>query len=242
MQSLTKYAIETLRSYPFLEYFIQEEDFLHGYQTGTAIAIHTTGKEGGWMAIEGELSLTEYVNIIHECVKLGCSIPRVSVPRALAKQLQLTTRSEWVWFLKLQPYPPRALDSRIHKVVDNSRDKDITAFLKMASPKASALPGVDEIDFWLLTEIDDEIVGSIAATIYPNRHAHLASLAVHPSNRRMGLARELTIRAIQESFALNVNGVSLGVYQQNQNALDLYRALDFDYEIAFTSFDLESKG
>lgn len=236
------YGPEVLAPYPFLSHFIQVSEFIHGYELEHALAIHTTGKEGGWLAIEGELSPSEYVTILHSCITAGCSIPRVSVPRGLAKQLQLIPRSEWVWFLKLQPYPPRAIDPRLKKITDNSYDKSITQLLKLSSPRASAMPGVDPVDFWLVAIVDDEVVGSIAATIYPNHHAHLASLAVHPDFRRQGLAKELTIRAIQESFAMNVNGVSLGVYQNNQHALDLYRALDFDHEIAFTSFDLDSKG
>lgn len=242
MNILKNYDSATLANHPFLSHFIQPSEFVHGYETEHAIAIHTTGKEGGWMAIEGELSPAEYAAILHECLTHGCSIPRVSVPRGLAQNLRLIPRSEWVWFLKQQPYPPRGIDSRIQKITDNSLDKDITHFLKLASPKASAMPGVDAVDFWLVAYIDQHLVGSIASTIYSNRHAHLASLAVHPEFRRQGLAKELTIRAIQESFALNVNGVSLGVYQNNQHALDLYRALDFDHEIAFTSFDLDSKG
>lgn len=236
------YSPEVLAPYPFLSHFIQDSEFIHGYELEHALAIHTTGKEGGWLAIEGELSPSEYVTILHSCITAGCSIPRVSVPRGLAKQLQLIPRSEWVWFLKLQPYPPRAIDPRLKKITDNSYDKSITQLLKLSSPRASAMPGVDPVDFWLVAIVDDEVVGSIASTIYPNHHAHLASLAVHPDFRRQGLAKELTIRAIQESFAMNVNGVSLGVYQNNQHALDLYRALDFDHEIAFTSFDLDSKG
>lgn len=238
----TTYRSEVLKPYPFLSHFIQETEYVHGYETTTALAIHTTGKEGGWLAIEGELSPTEYMAILHACITSGCSIPRVSVPRDLAQQLRINPRSEWVWFLKRQPYPPRAIDPRIQKITDNSYDKLITQLLKLSSPRASAMPGVDPVDFWLVAIVDGQVVGSIASTIYPNRHAHLASLAVHPDFRRRGLAKELTIRAIQESFALNVNGVSLGVYQNNQHALDLYRALDFDHEIAFTSFDLDSKG
>lgn len=242
MKLHTTYRSEVLEPYPFLSHFIQESEYVHGYETSHALAIHTTGKEGGWLAIEGELSPSEYITIVHSCINQGCSIPRVSVPRVLAQQLHVSPRSEWVWFLKRHPYPPRAIDQRLKKITDNSYDKDITQLLKLSSPRASAMPGVDPVDFWLIAIVGNSVVGSIASTIYPNRHAHLASLAVHPDFRRQGLAKELTIRAIQESFALDVNGVSLGVYQNNQNALALYRALDFDHEIAFTSFDLDSKG
>lgn len=242
MKPIPTYDPSVFVGYPFLEHFIQKSEFIHGYSTDSALAVHTIGDEGGWLAIEGTLTPAEYANIIHECLSSGCSIPRVSVPRALAHQLHVTPRSEWVWFLRRQPYPPRAVDSRIKKVTDNSKDKEITALLKLASPRASAMPGVDEIDFWLVAYLDEQLAGCIASTLYPNRHAHLASLAVHPEFRRQGLARELTIRSIQESFALGANGVSLGVYQHNQNALTLYRALDFGEEIPFTSFDLDSKG
>lgn len=242
MKSLSTYDSGVFVGYPFLDHFIQESQFIHGYQTDSALAIHTTGDEGGWLAIEGTLTSAQYAHIVHQCLTRGCSIPRVSVPRALIKQIQVTPRAEWVWFLKRQPYPPRALDSRIKKVTDNATDKDITALLKLASPRASALPGVNDIDFWLLAYVNNQLAGCIASTFYQNRHAHLASLAVHPEFRRQGIAKELTIRSIQESFALGANGVSLGVYQNNQNALTLYRALDFDDEIPFTSFDLDTKG
>lgn len=242
MRFISTYDPSVFVEYPFLLHFIQESEFIHAYSTDSALSVHAIGDEGGWLAIEGTLTPAEYANVIHECLSNGCSIPRVSVPRALAHQLHVTPRSEWVWFLRQQPYPPRAVDSRIKKVTDNSKDKEITALLKLSSPRASAIPGVDEIDFWLLAYLDGQLAGCIASTLYSNGHAHLASLAVHPEYRRQGLARELTIRAIQESFALGANGVSLGVYQNNQNALTLYRALDFDEEIPFTSFDLDSKG
>jgi ribosomal protein S18 acetylase RimI-like enzyme len=242
MNVIQEYNAKNFEDYPFLKYFIQPSLFQHAYLLSRAIAVHTSGNEGGWLAIEGTLTAAEYAHVIHQCITHGCVIPRVSVPRALATQLRVENVSEWVWFLRTQPYPPRALDPRIIKISDNSRDKEISALLKVASPRASAQPGIDPVDFWLLAYCDDILVGSIASTLYKNQHAHLASLAVHPDYRRQGLARELTIRAIQESFALDAFGVSLGVYQDNQNALNLYRALDFDVEIAFTSFDLDSKG
>lgn len=242
MNLLHEYNAKDYENYPFLKYFIQPSLFKHAYQLDRAMAVHTSGNEGSWLAIEGTVSPAEYASVIHNCITQGCVIPRVSVPRALANQLTVENVSEWVWFLRTQPYPPRALDPRIIKITDNSRDKEISALLKVSSPRASAQPGVDPVDFWLLAYSDDILVGSIASTLYKNQHTHLASLAVHPEYRRQGLARELTIRAIQESFALDAFGVSLGVYQNNQNALNLYRALDFDVEIAFTSFDLDSKG
>lgn len=57
--------------------------------------------------------------------------------------------------------------------------------------------------------------------------AHIATLATHPDYRRMGIARQLLMKALQESIERGSTSATLEVRAQNQAAQALYQAFGF---------------
>ena len=58
--------------------------------------------------------------------------------------------------------------------------------------------------------------------------AHIATLAVNLNNRRMGIARKLLVRALQDSIQHSCTSATLEVRAGNQAAQALYREFGFE--------------
>ena len=72
-----------------------------------------------------------------------------------------------------------------------------------------------------------QVVGMIVVWLILDE-AHIATLAVHPRYRRLGVARKMIQTAIQECTAQGARSTTLEVRENNLNAIDLYRKLGFD--------------
>lgn len=79
-------------------------------------------------------------------------------------------------------------------------------------------------------EIDRLIVGNISLISYRvgrNHNVLLANVAVHPDYRRIGIARSLTLQAIDHARRRNSTEIWLHVREDNQAAIALYHGLGF---------------
>lgn len=57
--------------------------------------------------------------------------------------------------------------------------------------------------------------------------AHIATLATHPNYRRLGIARQMLVKALQESIARGCTSATLEVRAHNLAAQALYQAFGF---------------
>lgn len=77
---------------------------------------------------------------------------------------------------------------------------------------------------------DGQIIGNVSLIPMPARRQkiHLiANVAVHPDHRRRGIARKLTLAALEESRARRADQVWLHVREDNSGARKLYRDMGF---------------
>jgi len=77
---------------------------------------------------------------------------------------------------------------------------------------------------------DGQLVGNVSVIPYfVHRHRYylIANVAVHPDYRRRGIARRLTLRAIEHARRRKSSSVWLHVRQENKAALTLYQSLNF---------------
>jgi predicted GNAT family acetyltransferase len=88
-------------------------------------------------------------------------------------------------------------------------------------------------------ERDGLVVGNvnlIAFTIRGNRNFLIANVAVHPSFRRLGIARRLTNQAVDHARQLGMKSVWLHVREENEAAVSLYQSLGFSERLRRTSW------
>jgi ribosomal protein S18 acetylase RimI-like enzyme len=88
-------------------------------------------------------------------------------------------------------------------------------------------------------ERDGLVVGNvnlIAFTIRGNRNFLIANVAVHPSFRRLGIARMLTNQAVDHARQLGMKSVWLHVREENEAAVSLYQSLGFVERLRRTSW------
>jgi GNAT superfamily N-acetyltransferase len=79
-------------------------------------------------------------------------------------------------------------------------------------------------------EEDGQLVGNLTLIPQHNKKQHLAliaNVAVHPKYRRRGIARELTLAAIDYVRSIGVNAVWLHVREENEAAYHLYQSIGF---------------
>jgi len=79
-------------------------------------------------------------------------------------------------------------------------------------------------------EQEDILVGNVSLIPYniEGRRSYLiANVAVHPDYRRLGVARELTIQAMEHARKRGSPGVWLHVREENDQALELYKSMGF---------------
>lgn len=112
-------------------------------------------------------------------------------------------------------------------IQDMRRASKDSSFLKWANRVAetTSLPLTGYI--W---EENHRIVGNVS--LVPFRHkGHrlylIANVAVHPDHRRKGIARALTLRAMQHARDKKVNDLWLHVRADNPDAIQLYTSLGF---------------
>jgi len=82
---------------------------------------------------------------------------------------------------------------------------------------------------FLVAASDDRPVGYISATIRSKDSAQLASIAVHPSYRRMKIANALLARLVEVLRELGVESLRLEVRKSNRVAKNLYKAFGFQH-------------
>jgi ribosomal protein S18 acetylase RimI-like enzyme len=79
-------------------------------------------------------------------------------------------------------------------------------------------------------EQDNILVGNISLIPYNiegQRSYLIANVAVHPDYRRLGIARELTVQAMEHARKRGAPGIRLHVREENDQALELYKSMGF---------------
>ena len=79
---------------------------------------------------------------------------------------------------------------------------------------------------WLVALEDDAVVGYIGSQSV-GEEADMMNVAVHPSCRRQGIARQLVTALVKELSEKGVHSLALEVRQSNDSAIALYAQLDF---------------
>jgi ribosomal protein S18 acetylase RimI-like enzyme len=97
------------------------------------------------------------------------------------------------------------------------------------------MPGADERIstplFGYVWEQDRRIVGNLSLIPIHKHHRWIyliANVAVHPDYRRRGIARQLTMRALEHVYAHRVSSAWLQVRADNVSAYQLYRETGFE--------------
>lgn len=112
-------------------------------------------------------------------------------------------------------------------VQDMRRAGNDNSFLKWANrvAESTSLPLTGYI--W---EEGHHIIGNVSLVPFKrNKHRLylIANVAVHPDHRRRGIARALTVRAMQHAHEKNVGDIWLHVRADNAEAIHLYETLGF---------------
>ena len=92
-------------------------------------------------------------------------------------------------------------------------------------------------------EEDGRLVGNLSLipySIHGRRRYLIANVAVHPEYRRRGIARQLTSQAITFCRQRGISEVWLHVREENDPAVNLYRALNFNERARRTTWHSQS--
>jgi ribosomal protein S18 acetylase RimI-like enzyme len=79
----------------------------------------------------------------------------------------------------------------------------------------------------LLARLDDAAAGSVGLARIDERTAEIRRLWVRPAARRAGVARALTVAALDHAAELGYERVVLDVVPSRKGAINLYRSLGF---------------
>ncbi len=71
------------------------------------------------------------------------------------------------------------------------------------------------------------VVGMIVVWLILDE-AHIATIAVHPNYRRLGIGRQIILTALRECRTQGAASATLEVRENNPNAIDMYRKLGFE--------------
>ena len=82
---------------------------------------------------------------------------------------------------------------------------------------------VAEID---INQDNPQVVGMMVVWLILDE-AHIATIAVDPRFRRLGVARQMIHTAMQECATMGARSATLEVRENNLNAIDLYHKLEF---------------
>ena len=107
---------------------------------------------------------------------------------------------------------------------------------------ASSKPTVLEGFVW---EENGRIVGNlnlIPVTVLHQKAYLIANVAVHPQYRRQGIARSMTLAALDEIDRKNVPQVWLQVNANNRAAISLYESIQFKEELRRTTWHSGDEG
>jgi len=160
---------------------------------------------------------------------------RVTVPRGTSAKLP-----DWAvlhgidWDFRWVDAPPAEQPAE-HRVVALEDDAELTAFLKLASPTASALPGDVGVRHWLGVRAHGSLLACAADTSSSTGVGHLSSIAVTPQARGQGLGRAVTAALTRRLLAGGCDIVTLGMYATNTAGRGMYDALGFNDDHHFTS-------
>ena len=86
-----------------------------------------------------------------------------------------------------------------------------------------------------------EIVGNISLipfTTLSRKIVLIANVAVHPDFRRKGIARSLTVAALEQAQSNHIRSIWLQVRDTNESALNLYKSLGFVEKARRTTWTL----
>ena len=90
-------------------------------------------------------------------------------------------------------------------------------------------------------EQDGRVVGNMSLISFQNggrRISLIANVAVHPEYRRQGIARALTIAALDRIKKKRIRSTWLQVRDDNQGAIDLYTSLGFKIKARRTTWNI----
>ncbi len=165
---------------------------------------------------------------------------RVTVPRGTAARLPAwvgLAGTDWDFRWVDAAPPAQAGEDRVQPLTD---DAEVAAFLKLASPTASALPGDPGVNRWMGVRGDGgELLACAADTSSASGVGHLSSIAVDPAARGRGLGRAVTAALTRRLLAEGCDLVTLGMYATNTLGRALYDGLGFAGDHPFTSGMLE---
>jgi ribosomal protein S18 acetylase RimI-like enzyme len=163
---------------------------------------------------------------------------RITLPRGTARLLPAWVAldgTDWDFWWTSVAAPERSAEAQVVEVSDD----EVAAMLTLASPRASALPGDDNVRRWMGIRGPSGLLACGADTSSATGVGHLSSIAVHPDARGQGYGAAVTGRLIRDLLAVGNDLVVLGMYADNTAGRALYRSLGMTDDALFTSGSLQ---
>ena len=104
---------------------------------------------------------------------------------------------------------------------------ELATLLAEHSPRHSVAPGSADVAGWAGVRQDDRLVACAARLELVPGVPLLASVAVHPTARRQGLAAALTAALTRRALAVGSPAVTVDLYADNDAARRVYERLGF---------------
>ncbi|MEN9693044.1 MAG: hypothetical protein RLZZ330_688 [Actinomycetota bacterium] len=221
---------------------ITPQIFVQGWVTDSANFCLAELEDHTWLTASGDVQLLDYAKILNEAASMGHVVTMVSLPTAVANQLNFENARDVVWMRRAHPFPPKSVSPNVEIVTDGSADSEIQRLLQLSAPDSSVWPGNPEILFWtVVRNSEKEIVGAAAGVKWQTGAYVVSSVSVAESARRHGIGSLVTLTTAQELFARGAETVNLGVRATNRGALAMYQAIGFDEQFDFTRAVLTTK-
>ncbi|MEX2162149.1 MAG: GNAT family N-acetyltransferase [Anaerolineales bacterium] len=156
---------------------------------------------------------------------------------------------------KLRPFDLRgdllAVADLVELCFADTLDADGRLYIRQMRNAARGIPTLDaygaqseaSLGGYVWVE-NEKLVGNLSLVPhrYEGRRLYLiANVAVHPDHRRRGIARELTLAALQEAERRGRPETWLQVDEKNLAAVDLYRGMGFTERMRRTSWRLYAR-
>jgi len=109
-----------------------------------------------------------------------------------------------------------------YEVLDNEVSRQWVAEMQYAGPDTNLARTQADPD-----RKTSEVVGMIVVWLILDE-AHIATIAVHPQYRRLGIGRKLLLTALHECVAQGASTATLEVRERNLIAIDMYRKFGFE--------------
>ena len=200
-----------------------------GYRRGNATVWSTRSPTRGlrWLYALGTPAdtaalATESVDLLDE-PPYGLTTTRV-VGDLLSDKLRPVEFDEWDWWWLDRPPPAQAGEEEVAWEADEPALAD---FLEVASPRRSADPGDRHVQRWCSIRDDAGIAACAAELHLVPGVPHLASIAVRPDRRGLGLGGAVTAWITRQVLAEESPVVTLGMYADNEPARRVYRRLGY---------------